>query len=75
MDSSSAFADLAGSGPRNRPAAAKAAPKRRAERSTGSQPARAGLNQRLVMGRPARSTPPATRAEKVILQVDEFLLN
>ncbi|CAK0909945.1 unnamed protein product, partial [Prorocentrum cordatum] len=75
MDASSAFADLLGSGPRKRPAAAKAAPKLRARRSAGSQPARAGVKKRSVMKRPARPTPPAARTAKVITQVDESFLN
>ncbi|CAK0791212.1 unnamed protein product [Prorocentrum cordatum] len=75
MDSASIFADLLGGGPRKRPAAAKAAPKRRAKRSAKSRPAQAGVKKRPVMKRPARSRLPAARTRKVILQVDESFLN
>ncbi|CAK0869920.1 unnamed protein product, partial [Prorocentrum cordatum] len=75
MDSGSSFADLLGGGPRKRPAAAKAAPKRRAKRSAKSRPAQAGVKKRPVMKRPARSRPPAARTRKVTLQVDESFLD
>ncbi|CAK0832927.1 unnamed protein product [Prorocentrum cordatum] len=75
MDSVSIFADLLGGGPRKHPAAAKAAPKRRAKRSAKSRPAQAGVKERPVMKRPARSRPPAARTRKAILQVDESFLS